>query len=237
MRAGGWRPRSLRKCRLGPRVARAPPQEGADEAQSGSCPQDGCGAGDPALRQAGVWGGVGSHGRSCGAGQEVRHTCRPHPVCPQTPSCPQTGEVLKFKQGDSLTEQAGQRLQSCEASAGERHLQGSPFQKKRKKSVPLEVKAWLPWESEPTLGPRPAPGTERCSSGGSEQWTLIRGVRVSGCDTLGAKMECFKDDQTGTTRKAPTHLEFDSMGASSLSDFQVWTTILEGERRGQGSLG
>lgn len=50
-------------------------------------------------------------------------------------------------------------------------------------------------------------------------------------------MECFKDDQTGTTRKAPTHLEFDSTGASSLSDFQVWTTILEGERRGQGSLG
>lgn len=144
MRAGGWRPRSLRKCRLGPRVARAPPQEGADEAQSGSCPQDGCGAGDPALRQAGVCGGVGSHGRSCGAGQEVWHTSRPHPVCPQTPSCPQTGEVLKFKQGDSLTEQAGQRLQSCEASAGERHLQGSPFQKKRKKSVPLEVKAWLP---------------------------------------------------------------------------------------------
>lgn len=52
-------------------------------------------------------------------------------------------------------------------------------------------------------------------------------------------MECFKDDQTGTTRKAPTRLEFDSTGASSLSDFRVWTTISisEGEQRGQGSLG
>lgn len=50
-------------------------------------------------------------------------------------------------------------------------------------------------------------------------------------------MERFKDNQTRTTRKPPTHLKFDSVEVSSLSDFQVWTTISEGERRGQGSLG
>lgn len=82
---------------------------------------------------------------------------QPHPVRPRTASCPQTGEVLKFKQVDNLTEQAGQWLQSCEAPPGEGHLEGSSFFKNKNQICSFGGEGLAPLRIRANSGPPPCP--------------------------------------------------------------------------------